>query len=586
MLKVVFMVAVAAMALTFIFRNWRQALSAVLSSPLDHVRQLHGIFALDHRRVWLYYLWMLWTAAAFGYVLRELLVNGPITAAFGLLMAGLVSVLFSRGVAALEAIADDSPLQALAWVPTFRGWVTWKDRARASNRSTLRGSSVGDASALAAERRANASEDLALNIHIGGLPIDHTTEAEHFLISGKTGAGKSQAIYGMLRTVRARADAGLTQRAIIADPAGGYWQKFAREGDVLLNPFDARSAGWSPFVELREDSDCQNMAKAAIPDVSGDSQQWHHYAQTLFAEVLRVLWHRGEHSTHELLRLIMSAERKELAEVVAGTPAAQLASKESERMLGNTRAIAATFLNAWTHLPDKGTFSIRDWVCDSAQGPGPWLFLTYRDSQMALMRNLIACWLELAIIECLDLHEDRTGLRRLWFVMDELDSLGKITSLRSGLTKLRRYGGVGVCGLQTIAQLRDRYGREEAQTLLSCLSSKLLLAAGDAETAEYFSKEIGDREVVRLVTSQNAGASQGERWDSGSQSQGTSTSEQYATERTVLASQITGLSNLHGFLKRVNRPEWMRVEVPYVSMPDYLPAYEARPRAAVAAIAD
>ncbi|KLD21844.1 hypothetical protein TB6_23080, partial [Xanthomonas perforans] len=102
--------------------------------------------------------------------------------------------------------------------------------------------------------------------------------------------------------------------------------------------------------------------------------------------------------------------------------------------------------------------------------------------------------------------------------------------------------------LQTIAQLRDRYGREEAQTLLSCLSTKLLLAAGDAETAEYFSKEIGDHAIVRTVRSQNSGSSSGMRWDSGSNSQGESMSEQYATERAVLASQITGLANLQGFL--------------------------------------
>ncbi|KLB61725.1 hypothetical protein XEUV490_23375, partial [Xanthomonas euvesicatoria] len=88
----------------------------------------------------------------------------------------------------------------------------------------------------------------------------------------------------------------------------------------------------------------------------------------------------------ELLRLIMVADRKELAEVVAGTAAAQLTGKESERMLGNTRSIASTYLNAWQNLPDVGTFSVREWVRESANGPGPWLFLTYRDSQMALMR--------------------------------------------------------------------------------------------------------------------------------------------------------------------------------------------------------
>ncbi len=112
-----------------------------------------------------------------------------------------------------------------------------------------------------------------------------------------------------------------------------------------------------------------------------------------------------------------------------------------------------------------------------------------------MLRNLVACWLELAIVEGLSMTESQS--RRLWFIMDELDSLGKITSLRAGLTKLRKYGGVCVSGLQTIAQLRSTYGHDEAQTLLSCMSQKLILKAGDGETAKYFENEIGQQEIER-----------------------------------------------------------------------------------------
>ncbi|MCL1574874.1 type IV secretion system DNA-binding domain-containing protein [Xanthomonas nasturtii] len=545
LLKGLVAVAVSVVFWVVLLKNGVRGVAIVGKAPAVIFRDLYGWLSGGLRLGAIRWLWMVWTLTGIGYVVRSFAMQG--------LFAGLFALLIACAGSAILA-----------------SWMT-KGAGSSTGPRTVRGASIGQGVPVA------DSSEYALNVRIGGQVIDHTTEAEHFLISGKTGAGKSQAINAMLRTVRERSDAGLAQRAIIADPAGGYWQKFSRDGDVLLNPFDARSVAWSPFTELREDSDCQNMAKAAIPDVSGDSQQWHFYAQTLFAEVLRALWHRGTWSNKELLRLIMAADRKELAEVVAGTAAAQLTGKESERMLGNTRSIAATYLNAWQQLPDVGTFSVRGWVRESATGPGPWLFLTYRDSQMALMRNLIACWLELAIIEGLELDEDTSGVRRLWYVMDELDSLGKITSLRAGLTKLRKYGGVGVCGLQTIAQLRDRYGREEAQTLLSCLSTKLLLAAGDAETAEYFSREIGDHAVVRNVRSQNSGSSRGMRWDSGSNSHGESLSEQYATERAVLASQITGLANLQGYLKRVNLAEWTPVAIPYVGMPANQPAYVPRP---------
>jgi type IV secretory pathway TraG/TraD family ATPase VirD4 len=153
--------------------------------------------------------------------------------------------------------------------------------------------------------------------------------------------------------------------------------------------------------------------------------------------------------------------------------------------------------------------------------------------------------------------------------MDELDSLGKVTSLRAGLTKLRKYGGACVSGLQTIAQLRDTYGREEAQTLLSCMSSKLILAAGDGETAEYFEKELGEQEVARVDESQSQSAS----------AQGTSTSKNRNIRRdkqaAVLASEIQKLPNLHGFLKLVGLPI-ARVQLTYTAMPDVTAPFEPK----------
>ena len=114
--------------------------------------------------------------------------------------------------------------------------------------------------------------------------------------------------------------------------------------------------------------------------------------------------------------------------------------------------------------------------------PAGWLYLVYCDDQMAMLRLLITTWLDLAIVETLSLDE-QSGRRCSWFVVDEWDSLGKVDSLRGGLTKLRKYGGAVVAGLQTMAQLCSSYGRDEARVLLSCFSTKLILAAVDPKNA-------------------------------------------------------------------------------------------------------
>ena len=101
-------------------------------------------------------------------------------------------------------------------------------------------------------------------LRIGGVALPRALESLHLLITGATGAGKSQTIHGTLATLRARGDT-----AIITDIGGEALRGFGQAGDMLLNPLDARSVSWSPFAELDSPSDADRLAKSMIPDQVG-----------------------------------------------------------------------------------------------------------------------------------------------------------------------------------------------------------------------------------------------------------------------------------------------------------------------------
>lgn len=547
------------------FRALFRALATALFAPWRLIGEVYNAYAKGSRYMWIEWLYLGATAVGLGYVVHTWQHEGLGMAVFAWVMLALTVLVFLDVASQMIAkIPDDGPAGELfgwlKWAPAGRAIPNPRTAANQHGKNYVRGAAVLDGAAVAAEQAASG-ENLALNIKLGGVAIPYKSEAEHFLISGKTGAGKTQAINAMLRTVRERG-----QVAIIADPAGGYLQRFGREHDIILNPFDDRNSNWSPFLEIEHDSDVGMIAKAAIPDTNGSGKEWNTYAQVLFSELIRVQWKKGNHSLKELLKLATNATPKELFTLLKDTPAKAFVSPDNERMLGSIRSVMAAYIAPWEYLPDQGTFSVRQWVRDVDQGKtDAWLYLTYMDNQLAMLRNLVSCWLELAIVEGLSLEEKPD--RRLFYIMDELDSLGKVNSLRGGLTKLRKYGGVCVNGLQTIAQLRDTYGREEAQTLLSCMSTKLLLAAGDSETAEYFSREIGDQEFQRENRSKGQSARIGEM---ASSSENVST--EHRTERAVLASEITALPNLHGFLKPVGLPV-MRITLEYRGMDNLNPAF-------------
>lgn len=372
-------------------------------------------------------------------------------------------------------------------------------------------------------------EKQGFDIELGDVPIPHGAEPYHFLIAGSTGAGKSVAITKILDSIRKRGDI-----AIVVDSGGEFMSRYWREQtDYVLNPFDDRCAPWSPTADLEGPWDAEALSRSIIPDGTGESKEWNGYAQTLVTSCMQALWDRNRKSLADLLYMVQAAPISELTQLLAGTSAA--AQLSSEKTFGSIRTIAAKYLSAYSYLMNSDKpFSVSKFIRESKNG---FLFLTYRDDQLDSLRNLISCVLDISARTILSLKPN--GKRRVWLVIDEFASIGKVQSIEAVATKARKAGGCLVVGIQSISQLKDRYGEHSAQSILSCLSTWLVLRCADADTAEYMSKYIGEEQIVRTsVGSSNS--------DSGAS---TSTSEQTSTQRVVLASEIQKLANVKGFLK-------------------------------------
>src|SRR5205807_5207230 len=119
-------------------------------------------------------------------------------------------------------------------------------------------------------------------VTLAGFPVTPEDEVKHFKLIGATGTGKSTAIRELLGAALARGD-----RAVIADPDGGYLRQFydRGRGDVILNPFEPGSERWDLFGEISNDYDVEQLARSLIPDHEGTDRSWRGYARTFFGAV-------------------------------------------------------------------------------------------------------------------------------------------------------------------------------------------------------------------------------------------------------------------------------------------------------------
>lgn len=392
-------------------------------------------------------------------------------------------------------------------------------------------------------------------LFLAGVGLGFAEETKHFKVIGTTGTGKSTAITELLKGALERGD-----RAIIADPDGGYLARFheRRRGDVILNPFDARSVKWNPLAEVHSAYDVDQLASGLIPSSEDAStSEWRAYARTFLSAVADHCHRAGECDVAELWRLLAIASPKELRKVVVGTPAQPFLDADNARMFGSIRSITGSAVAALAYVRAQcaASFSVREWV---RSGVGS-LFIPYRASQVAALRSIIATWMRLAIFEAMscvekDLH--------LWFVIDELDALGAIDGLKDALARLRKYGGRCVIGFQSIAQVTSTYGAGDAQTIVENCGNTLILRCSGSDnggTAQFASRLIGDREIVRRQTTrgrdrEGSGLFKGSR-------RSTNVSEQHFVEAAVMPSELEQLPDLSGFLKTASAREWRRVRI-------------------------
>lgn len=386
-------------------------------------------------------------------------------------------------------------------------------------------------------------------VTLAGVPLSRQDETMHVAAIGATGSGKSTALRALMADALRRGD-----RHVVADPDGAAMAKFQAEGDVILNPFDARCARWDLLSEIERPSDYAFIAQSLLPHLGkGDHDQWISYAQHLLAGAMENFVTLRLGSSNDFVDMLATATLIELKQLCAGTPAARYFEEGGERMLAS---ILGTLAPTIGHLRlisqiEGEPFSIRQWV----RGGSGSLWMPYIGNQVAALRGLISGWMNIAIMETLSLEP--SFQRRIWFHVDELDALGRIEGLKDAQARLRKFGGCVAIGFQSFAQVKQVYG-DGAQTIIENCGNLLLLRAGASEdggTAKLASELIGGREVERDDVSRSR--SRG-RFTTRSMSMQTKRS----VEDVALASEIMQLPNLEGFVKRATRSDWVRVRFP------------------------
>jgi type IV secretory pathway TraG/TraD family ATPase VirD4 len=354
-------------------------------------------------------------------------------------------------------------------------------------------------------------------------------EDQHFEIIGDTGSGKTTIIMQMLRQIQARGHS-----AILYDPACEFIERFydASRGDIVLNPLDRRCPYWGPSEELVRRAEARTIAASLFqPTNDKKGEFFTESPQKIFAHLLLEL-----PTPQQLVHWMSHPE--EIDRRVKDTELASLidpsAPHQRSGVLGSLSLIADSFRLLPKKEDAKDQWTAREWSKDRKG----WIFITSQPAEREALRPLHSLWIDMLVLRMLSAPKPEQ--HPVWFVLDELASLQKLPQLHTAITENRKSRNPIVLGFQGKAQLEVIYGHL-AEVMLSQPATKIFLKTTEPNAAEWVSRAIGKVEIERMKETHFDGHRSGRNFSLDRQ-----------TEALVLDSEISGLDNLHAYLKHGN----------------------------------
>ena len=383
--------------------------------------------------------------------------------------------------------------------------------------------------------------------------IPARAEAQHMQIIGDTGAGKSALMFQVLRQVRSRGDS-----AIVYDPAREFVKRFydPERGDVILNPLDKRCPYWGPAEELRSRSEAKALAVSLFqPPQDRKGEFFIESPQKIFAFLMAY----GP-TPDELVEWMSNPG--EIDRRLKGTEHAHLidpkAHQQRAGVLGSLGLVADSLRLLPKRAEGNGAWTATEWA-EKRQG---WIFLTSLPAEREALRPLQSLWIDWLVLRLL--NEPTKEQKRVWFVIDELASLQKLPQLHTAITENRKSRNPVVLGFQGKAQLEYLYGHL-AEVMLSQPATSVWLTTKEPNAGEWVSKFIGKVEIERLRETHFDGTRAGRNFTIERQ-----------VEPLVLESEISGLADLHAYMKYQNYVTYF--SFPYFDMPEIAKPFELRER--------
>lgn len=315
------------------------------------------------------------------------------------------------------------------------------------------------------------------------IAIEKEDETSHFFVLGQSGTGKTVLLSQIVEQLKNR-----KQKMVVHDNKMDFVTKFYDPTkDLIFNPMDERAIGWSILNEINSIIDIESIAYSLVPAPNFGEPFWNNNARDILIETLKYAKANSISSNKDLFALL-NLSRVEMIK--------KLNSKVVNKLLENEKSAADIlstlhqFIRGLEYLKD-GDFNVKKWIESEENNT---IFLTNRKDISDMIAPLLSLFVDLVSKKLLSENEDLD--RRVYFILDELTMLNKLSSVVDLITNGRSKGASVLIAVQDLARLKKIYD-EEFNTIFGNCSTKIFFRIGDNFTVQHLNKYAGTEEIER-----------------------------------------------------------------------------------------
>lgn len=326
---------------------------------------------------------------------------------------------------------------------------------------------------------------------------------EHICIIAPTGAGKTVNTFfpNLLQPIKGS--------LIVADPKEELYQKTHKYQEslgkrtILFNPLKG-SIQYNPLDNCRNNREVFQLSQNLLINgalsykiATGSPQggtEWLQMAQSLLAASL--LYSK---TIPDALNLILNKNSEELDDIFTHSNEAIRTQYnsfkqclESPKTMSSIKITLTSNLNLFT---DNLKINKTDFTAEEIRKKPTVLYISYPENKSTYLAPFMACFYSQLIDHLIDNYNPQS--LDVYMLLDEFANIGMISNMSQNISTSRsRKVSFTIC-LQSMTQLIQNYGKENALSILNDCKTKIILPGiSDPETLKYCSELCGEEQII------------------------------------------------------------------------------------------